>query len=979
MDGQVAIGDAGGVVGGVALAVGRAWATDNQLAVAHLGQDHVTRAFSHQHGGAHVAAQVDQRGACGTALLCHQHPQFVGAQPGAGLAGQRALHVQQDVATAGVDQVTEAQVGCHAAHRPGGQRDVIGIAGAQGVGGGHGQVAEAGDADRTIEGLGEVQRERAAGVDRVIHRRRTRSFVAVDDPDVAGAGQLGTGDGVDIGLQADAGFGHRVQPVGAHHTLDHRLVEVVAGIGRGAVVVAVGGGGLRDRARGRAQPHRGAGGFGDEGGRIQADLAAVVTRHQHQVTRGGAQLGAAVGSDAAVARITLAGAQGDGAGHHVAAQAELAVGQQRGAAQRGTAGGSHIAGHAQQLAGLQQHGGGGLPAGLRAHHQGRAVQAEGGHSVQRHAVGRHPGGELGRAARQRVPAEVDQRAGIDVQRIHGRDLAAQRHIGAGVDDHVAAADRVPAALPTAGFLGVVHLGDGLHLGGVDGALLPHRDALHRLDLHLLGAGLEDGAVVVHRLGLGGQRIAELHAPVEQVLVLLDPVVAVVVEVFVAVAVDLEARHPVVGDRVVAEVAVTAVEGLHQAVVVNVLEQFDGVGLPAHVDRAGLVVEPAHAGRGEAVQRKGGAAVPVLVQHRSVAAGVIGIARGIAHLHAIARAGAVGHVGQALHLIGREGIDIAGRAHHLVGGANPLAGTGRRVEADGEVAVPLLVGNHPVDVVVDAVEADDAVAFALVVDVAARPFPQTARTPAATGVAGDDGEVFVTEPQHAAVAAVAQAHHRHHRVDHRLGERDATRAVAGEERDVLVGTARRRVVDTAAGVVARSPALAAPVHAQCFAREAGRHAQRRARHRAVAAVALNVTGVVPVDPVDEAVGAAGPAHRRAVDRVADVGRDRAAAVVVPQRALVERDGAAGGGAQHAGQAVAQLVDALAVAVEAHLPAGAASHIGHGADQRICIEDRARLVVLDPRRLAPGADEFSGRVGHLVQRAPQPVVLAVGGGV
>ena len=581
-DGQVAVGDAGGVVGGVTLVVDRTGPADDQLAGADLRQGHVARAFGHQHGGGHVAAQVDQIDTGGAALLRRQHPQFIGAQPGAGLAAQRALHVEQDVAAAGIGQIAQAQVRRGATDGPGGQDEVVRVTGAQGVGRRHGQVAEAGDADRAVEGLGKVQRQCAAGVDRVVRRRGPRALVAVDDPDVARAGQLGTGDGVDIGLQADAGLGHRAQAVGPHHALDHRLVEVVAGNGRRAVVVGGGGGGLRDRARRSAQAHGGAAAFGHQRGGVQADVAAVFTGLQHQVTGGGAQFGAAVGGDGAVTRITLAGAQRDGAGHHVAAQGEMAVRQQRGAGQRGAIGRTHVAGHAQQFTGLQQHGGGGLAGGLRAHHQCGSVQAEGGRGVQRHGVGRHAGGELGRAAGQQVAAEVDQRAGVDVQRVDRRHLAAQRHIGAGIDDHVAAADRIAAAFAAAGFLGVVHLGHHLHLGGVDRAFFPRRHALHRLDLHLLGAGLEDGAVVVHRFGLGGQRIAELHTAVEQVLVLLDPVVAVVVEVFVAVAVDLEARHPVMADRVVAEVNIAGGEGLHQAVVVDVLEQLDLVGTPAQV-------------------------------------------------------------------------------------------------------------------------------------------------------------------------------------------------------------------------------------------------------------------------------------------------------------------------------------------------------------------------------------------------------------
>ena len=776
-DGQGAIGDAGGAVGGATQLVDQALPADHQLARAHLRQLCIACALGHQHGGVDIAAQVDQQQARCAALLRRMHPQLIGAQPGARLADHRALHRQADVAAAGVGQVAQAQIGRRAAHRPGDQHQVVGIARAQRGGRGHREIAEAGDADGAVVGLGKAQRQRTAGIHRRCCRRGARALVTVDDPDVAGTGQFGTGDGVDMGLQADAGLGHGVQVVGPHHALDHGFIEIVGGIAGRAVAVDGGDRGLGDGTRGRAQTHRGAAGVSRQGGGSQADVATVGAGGQHQVAAGGAQLGAAVGGDGAVARLALAGAQGDGAGDDGAAQVQVAVGQQLGTAERGAAGRAHVAGHAQQFTGQQPHAGGGLASGLRAQHLGRSVQAEGGCRGQGHRVGRHPGGQLAHAARQHVAAEIDQRTGVDAQRVHGRHPAAQRHMGAGVDEHVAAADRVAAAFATALFRGVVDLGDHLHLGGVDRALFPHRHVLHRLDLHLLGAGLEDGAVVVHRLGLGAQCVAELHPLVEQRLVLLHPVVAVVLEVLVAVTVGLETGQPVVADQVVAESTVAAIEGFALPAVTHMLEHLDHLGLPTQGQRAGLVVEPAHAGAGKAVHRVGGAAVTVLVEHRSVVAVEIGIARRVAHVDAVTRAGGARHVAQALHLVGGKGVDIVGRADDLVAGAHAGTGTGRNVEADGEVAVPLVVGDDPVDVVIDAVEADDAVAFADVDHMAARAFDKRARAPAAADAAGDDIEILVAEPQHAAVAAAAQAHHRHHRVDHRLREVDAAAAVA----------------------------------------------------------------------------------------------------------------------------------------------------------------------------------------------------------
>ena len=91
-------------------------------------------------------------------------------------------------------------------------------------------------------------------------------------------------------------------------------------------------------------------------------------------------------------------------------------------------------------------------------------------------------------------------------------------------------------------------------------------------------------------------------------------------------------------------------------------------------------------------------------------------------------------------------------------------------------------------VIDAVEADDAVALVVVVDDRAPGALADAAgaptTPDGAG-AGHDGEVLIAEEEPPDGAGPAQALDGHHRVHDRLREGDAAALVAGVERDVLV--------------------------------------------------------------------------------------------------------------------------------------------------------------------------------------------------
>ena len=375
------------------------------------------------------------------------------------------------------------------------------------------------------------------------------------------------------------------------------------------------------------------------------------------------------------------------------------------------------------------------------------------------------------------------------------------------------------------------------------------------------------------------------------------------EILVAVAIDLVARDDVVSDIAAAtKPAVAAGVGSGRASVVNMLVQDNLVGLVADPDGRCPVVETAHVAARRPVKVVDiTTEVDVLAQRRVIAV-ITGITRRITDLDTIGGLGAVRNIGQAQHLVVGKPVHVIGRTHHHIGGAHAGSRRCNSIKADGKVTVVFRVGNDPVDRGENTVEADGAIAFVLVVNVAAVTLEQAARPPTAAGGTGDNRKVLVAKPEYTVVTAVAQALNRNHRVHHRLGEGDVPDAVALPERDHF--SAAWSVVDAGTRVGSFTPVTSGISPPGRFAREGNCHTSDSTAGITPGPVILGHT--VPIDPADVAVGGTGHGGGR-VNTVGHRFRDVGRTAVVPIRALVQ-----GKRAQAVTQSVAELINALAVA-------------------------------------------------------------------
>ena len=531
------------------VAVGHAAVADRKARAA-LGEAHVTCPLGLDNQGGHLGAQVDQARASSHTLLSGHHGELIGLNLGASELGHAAGGAQFDIATAGAPERAHA----HRGRRDGGCRigledDVVGVTRAQRARLLHLQRAIVGNADRAVVGLSQRDGQRGG-----------RHAGLVDHADVARPSQFGAIYRRHPGLQRDACLGDDAQALGTHEAVDDVHCAVVGGVG-GSAGVGDAARGLRHLPRLRLQHHRLARAWGGERALVEPDVSAEIAGLEGQRAGLGGQRRVAVGTYSAVPGAVVACGHGhctcgDGSTEH-----DVAAGLQgRGRQRRAGVGAQHAA-QLELTTGAQGHRGSCLqhPTDRRlgAQQRHRIVGAQRPSRFQVEDVGLQLGGELPGLGTGRggLAAELEQLPGVNAQRAGGRHLAADRHVLARIDDDVAASERalVAAAAASEGIL-VADLGDDLGARAVDRPLLPDRDLLHLLDLDLLHAGLPDRPVVVDVARLGREVVVQLDARVEQVDRLGRPVVTVVLEVLVAVAVGL-----VTADFVVPIVAVLGFE------------------------------------------------------------------------------------------------------------------------------------------------------------------------------------------------------------------------------------------------------------------------------------------------------------------------------------------------------------------------------------------------------------------------------------
>ncbi len=258
---------------------------------------------------------------------------------------------------------------------------------------------------------------------------------------------------------------------------------------------------------------------------------------------------------------------------------------------------------------------------MRAGQQRRVIQPQRRAGLQIDLVGRQLSRHLAAAVVGGLAAQADQRLRTDAEAVERGHLAAERDIAACVDHDVAGMDRVVRGAATTDHRVVSgDLGHQLRLRAIQRDILPDGDFLHLLYLDQLLAGLDIRAVVADLLHLLGHAVGQLDTLVVDRLGLRFPGVEVVLEILVAVAVELDRADDVVAD-VVAEPRVVGVIGLRPAAEVLVLVENDVVRRFTQRHRRGDVIPVAADERDlagvDAVDTA--AVIDVLAQRRAVAA------------------------------------------------------------------------------------------------------------------------------------------------------------------------------------------------------------------------------------------------------------------------------------------------------------------------------------------------------------------------